>query len=112
MNEPGQQRSWYKRSILPRWFSAWLVVCLAAGAITCVAFWFGLGGLSGMGLALCFGGGFAVTLWTLSSVADSELSPPRWLRLPIAAAGLGIGVYAWLEQQFLAPAPPANMPSP
>ena len=74
MDEPDRQRSWYQRPILPPWFPAWLVACLAAGAITCVAFHFGLGGLSGRGLAYCFGGGFVFALLILS-LAAGRASP-------------------------------------
>jgi hypothetical protein len=117
MDEPDRQRSWYQRPILPPWFPAWLVACLAAGAITCVAFHFGLGGLSGRGLAYCFGGGFVFALLILSLAAGraspteppSELAPPHWVCPPVIAVAL---MGAWVELQFRAPAPPANMPPP
>ena len=93
-NRPKPKLRWYNHLSLPnpRWFPAWLGVCVFVGAALSGACWLAMDRLGGQALAGFFAGGFVLCLVVLSFTAlnaeETEkqmgsLTPPPWLSVSI-----------------------------
>jgi hypothetical protein len=105
-NEAPKQPRWYQWAP-PPWCPTWVVTCSAVGALACVAFWFGLGGLSLKALAITFAVGFGATVFLLALMFGrmkpedqrTGMFPPIWARLPVIASLFVFMGAAWVCEE-------------